>query len=82
MEHYYTPRYRPAHGSALPTGWWYVEKPRDFGHLRPDLPVSRYRHGTIAYDRVLTQEEREQAELDYADSPSKAIPVSPYSRKD
>ena len=43
-----------------------VEAPRDIAHLRPDLPVSAHRYGTLALSRPLTAEEREQYEMEIA----------------
>ena len=64
----YHPIYRPAYASALPPGVTaeLIAAPRDIAHLRPDLPVSAHRYGTLALSRPLTAEEREQYEMEIA----------------
>ena len=55
--HLYEPLLRPAGFETLPSGleWEYVEAP-DYVR-RPDLPLSRRRHGVIATKRPLTSAE-------------------------
>ena len=65
MKHLYRPLYRPAAFAGLPKGWDYVEAPPDLAHRRRDLPMSRWIHGVIAYDRQLTADELKQHELEY-----------------
>lgn len=61
---------RPASFATLPSGikWDYVEIPRDLeytlGPRRPDLPISRHRHGVIEIDRRLTAEECQHFDLE------------------
>lgn len=51
--------YRPAGYATLPAGvkWDYVEAPMDVAARRPDLPLSKHRHGIISTSRALTEEE-------------------------
>ena len=61
----YKPLYRPAAFSGIPKGWDFKEAPPDIAHKRPDLPMSRWRFGIIAYDRPLTADECKSHELEY-----------------
>lgn len=63
----YKPLYRPAAFAGLPKGWDYAEMPPDIAHKRPQLPMSRWIHGIVAYDRQLTAEECRQHELEYVE---------------
>ena len=65
MKHIYRPLYRPAPFAGLPKGWDFVEVPIELAGSRRDLPVSRYRHGVIGYDRKLTVEEVADHQLEY-----------------
>ena len=62
----YRPLLRPAGFATMPAGlkWDYVEVPREIAHLRPNLPVSRHRHGVIACDRELTKKECRHFDLE------------------
>ncbi len=60
----YRPLYRPASFATVPAGWSYVEVPSSVAKGRPDLPVSRYPHGVISYERPLTDSECERFELE------------------
>lgn len=64
MKHLYRPLLRPA-TSAAPSGWSYVEAPPDIAHLRRDLPASRHRHGVIAYDERLADDQARAFDLEY-----------------
>ena len=63
--HYYRPLLRPAGFATMPPGlkWDYVEVPREIAHLRPSLPVSAHRHGIIACERELTEDECQRYDL-------------------
>jgi hypothetical protein len=64
-KHLYKPLFRPAAFAGLPKGWDYVEAPPDIAHKRPDIPMSRWIHGVIAYDRQLSREECHQHDLEF-----------------
>ncbi len=63
--HHYRPLLRPAGFATMPPGlkWDYVEVPREIAHLRPSLPVSAHRHGVIACERELTEDECQRYDL-------------------
>ena len=65
----YTPRYRPPTSVTLPRARWTLrERPAVGFPLRTDLPVSRYPHGVVVFDRALTQQELDDYELDTVDN--------------
>jgi hypothetical protein len=64
--YFYKPLLRPASFATLPPGvqWEFFEVPADIAHRRPDLPRSDHRHGVIAIDRPLTEDECERFSLE------------------
>ena len=65
----YTPRYRPPTSVTLPRARWTLrERPAVGFPLRTDLPVSRYPHGVVVFDRALTAQELDDFELDIVDN--------------
>ena len=65
----YTPRYRPPTSVTLPRARWTLrERPAVGFPLRTDLPVSRYPHGVVVFDRALTAQELDDYELDIVDN--------------
>ena len=65
----YTPRYRPPTSVTLPRGQSTLrERPAVGFPLRTDLPVSRYPHGVVVFDRALTAQELDDYELDTVDN--------------
>ena len=65
----YAPRYRPPTSVTLPRARWTLrERPAVGFPLRTDLPVSRYPHGVVVFDRALTAQELDDFELDIVDN--------------
>jgi hypothetical protein len=67
MSHRYRMKYRPCGFATLPQGltWNYVEAPVMHGLAnRPDLPTSRHMFGVFEADRPLTDQEREDYEIE------------------
>ena len=72
----YTPRYRPPTSVTLPRGQWTLrERPAVGFPLRTDLPVSRYPHGVVVFDRALTAQELDDYELDTVDNPNSTATI-------
>ena len=72
----YTPRYRPPTSVTLPRGQWTLrERPAVGFPLRTDLPVSRYPHGVVVFDRALTAQELDDYELDTIDNPNSTATI-------
>ena len=72
----YTPRYRPPTSVTLPRGQWTLrERPAVGFPLRTDLPVSRYPHGVVVFDRALTAQELDDYELDIVDNPNSTATI-------
>ena len=59
LPHTYRPLLRPASMVTLPRGikWEFVAAPWDIAHIRTDIQRAPTRHGIIATDRRLTEEE-------------------------
>lgn len=64
--YHYTPKYRPPSEVTVPRGWEIVERGKytDGFNKRSDLPIGQHPFGVIRYRRPLTDEEREQYELE------------------
>lgn len=65
LPYLYVPALRPCSTVTLPPGitWDYVEQPWGISVNRPELPLSRYRYGTVALSRRLTSDEESRFEM-------------------